>query len=73
VIALSRIGCLELLPALFETICIPMEVYNEVVIAGARRPGAEPVARAPWIKVTAVDRLAASQQQSWKQALDLAR
>jgi predicted nucleic acid-binding protein len=40
--------------AAFETVHIPTEVYNEVVIAGARRPGAESVAHASWVKVTPV-------------------
>ncbi len=57
-IALSRIGCFELLPRLFRAVPIPTEVYNEVVIAGRGRPGADSVARASWIKVTPVQAIA---------------
>jgi predicted nucleic acid-binding protein len=53
-IALSRIGCLDALAQLFENIHISAEVYDEVVIAGAKRPGAESVALASWIRVTPV-------------------
>jgi hypothetical protein len=57
-IALSRIGYLELLRRLFDAVHIPTEVYNEVVIAGTGRPGADSVARASWIKVTPVQAMA---------------
>jgi predicted nucleic acid-binding protein len=57
-IALSRIGHLDLLAQLFETVHISMEVYDEVVIVGAGRPGAKSVPLASWIKVTPVQSLA---------------
>jgi uncharacterized protein len=57
-IALSRIGCLDLLARLFETVHISAEVYDEVVVAGAKRPGAELVALASWINVTPVQSVA---------------
>jgi hypothetical protein len=50
--------CLDLLPRLFEAVHIPTEVYNEVVIAGTGRPGADSVARASWIEVTPVQAMA---------------
>jgi predicted nucleic acid-binding protein len=45
-IALSRIGCLDLLAQLFKTVHISAQVYDEVVTAGGGRPGAESVALA---------------------------
>jgi uncharacterized protein len=57
-IALSRIGCLDLLPQLFKTVHISVQVHDEVVTAGAGRPGAESVALASWIKVTPVQSMA---------------
>lgn len=40
-IALSKIGELEILHDLFENIFIPKVVYVEVVVQGTRRPGSE--------------------------------
>lgn len=57
-IALSSIGCLDLLAQLFDTVHISKEVYGEVVTAGAGRPGSELVDRASWIKVTPVRSMA---------------
>ena len=57
-IGLSRIGCLDLLARIFETVYISAEVYDEVVLVGAGRPGAESVALAPWIRVKPVQSLA---------------
>jgi predicted nucleic acid-binding protein len=50
-IALARIGHLDLVPKLHKNVFIPTEVYNEVVIAGAGLPGAGEVARAEWIQI----------------------
>jgi predicted nucleic acid-binding protein len=50
-IALARIDHLDLVPKLYQTIVIPTQVYNEVVIAGAGLPGAGQVARAEWIQI----------------------
>ncbi len=50
-IALSKIGELEILHALFENIIIPKAVYVEVVVQGKGRTGAEEVKNAKWIKV----------------------
>jgi len=53
-IALSRIGHLWILEQLFGNILIPPAVYNDVVIKGARKPGAKDVAEAKWIHVQTV-------------------
>jgi uncharacterized protein len=53
-IALARIGHLDLLPKLFERVLISTEVYHEVVIAGAGMPGATQVSQAGWIDVVPV-------------------
>jgi predicted nucleic acid-binding protein len=42
---------LDLLPNLFERVLVSIEVYNEVVIAGAGVPGAKQVSQADWIEV----------------------
>ena len=53
-ITLARIGCLDLLPRLYGSVCIPAEVYQEVVIDGAGLPGAAEVSRSEWIEVKSV-------------------
>ena len=53
-ITLARIGHLDSLRKLYETVHIPSEVYNEVVIAGAGMPGAASVANVEWLHVTPV-------------------
>ena len=53
-ITLARIGHLDLLRKLYDSIYISTEVYNEVVIAGAGLPGATAVSNADWIHVTPV-------------------
>lgn len=50
-IALSLIGQLDLLPALFDEILIPASVYEEVVLHGRGRPGAREIAQAEWLTV----------------------
>lgn len=49
-IALSRIGRLDVLRDLFEEILVPSEVYDELVVKGKDRPGSEAVATAVWIR-----------------------
>lgn len=49
-IGLARIGRLELLRQLFSEVFIPEKVYDEVVVRGKGRPGAEEVASAEWIR-----------------------
>lgn len=60
-IALSKIGQLSVLEHLFGRITIPPAVYQEVVVRGAGRPGAEEVEGAEWVETSPVDdRLAVS-------------
>jgi predicted nucleic acid-binding protein len=49
-IALSRIGRLDVLEKTAERIVIPAAVYREVVIRGHGRPGAAEVRDATWIE-----------------------
>ena len=53
-IALARIGSLDLLKSLFTTITIPQTVYHEVVTSGPTRPSAQAVGAANWIVTRAV-------------------
>jgi predicted nucleic acid-binding protein len=48
-IALIRIGQLDLLRQLYGTIVIPEAVWHEVVVEGADQAGAEAVSSASWI------------------------
>jgi uncharacterized protein len=52
-IALARIGRLNLLASFYERILIPAEVHQEVTVAGRSLPGAEEVRSAQWIEVAA--------------------
>jgi uncharacterized protein len=52
-IALARIGRLNLLASFYERILIPAEVQYEVTVAGRGLPGAEEVRSAQWIEVAA--------------------
>jgi predicted nucleic acid-binding protein len=54
-IAPARIGCLELLPALYGRVLIPNEVHSEVVVAGVGLPGSALIADASWIEVCSVN------------------
>jgi predicted nucleic acid-binding protein len=51
---LSAIGQLDLLRRLFQRVCIPEEVYREVVVASLGRPGAVEVQSADWIETRQV-------------------
>jgi predicted nucleic acid-binding protein len=50
-IAFALIERLDLLRALFAEVVVPAEVYNEVVVQGAGKPGAQALARANWLQV----------------------
>lgn len=50
-IILGRIDRLDLLPALFGTVQVSSEVYEEVVVAGVGRPAAAAIKAAKWIQV----------------------
>jgi predicted nucleic acid-binding protein len=52
-IALARIGRLNLLAKLYRRILVPPEVHHEVTVAGQGLPGAEQVRSAAWIEVAA--------------------
>ena len=52
-IALARIHRLDLLASLYKPIYVPVEVHQEVVVAGQGLPGAEEVRQAGWIEVAA--------------------
>lgn len=49
-IALARIGRLNLLASLYQRILIPSEVHHEVTLAGPDLPGAREVRKAGWIE-----------------------
>ena len=53
-IALARIGRLELLNTLFGRLLLPEAVWREVVGAGLDRAGAIAVSQAPWMERRAV-------------------
>lgn len=58
-IGLAKIGKLNLLEKLYEKIYIPWGVYNEVVVRGRCRPGAEEIDQAKWVgKIKVKDRIA---------------
>lgn len=48
-ITLTRIGNLDLLQQLAETVHVPQAVYDEVVCAGVDQPGRRAVESAQWI------------------------
>lgn len=50
-IPLSKIGALHVLPELFGKLIVTTEVFHEVTVIGAGRPGANDVQSAPWIEV----------------------
>lgn len=54
IIALARIGSLDLLRSIFNTVSIPRSVYDEIVGVGINRPGAQEVAGASWINTVSV-------------------
>ena len=53
-IALARIGHLDSLRKLYPDVHISVEVYDEVVVAGAGMPGAIAVDNADWVHVAPV-------------------
>lgn len=55
IVALSVVGRLDLLPALFRSVLVPAAVFREVVGAGLGRPGASELRRASWARVVEVD------------------
>lgn len=53
-ITLARVERLHLLRQAFQRLVIPEAVYEEVVVRGANRSGAEEVENADWIRVCAI-------------------
>jgi hypothetical protein len=49
-IALARIGQLDILRQLGAQLMIPMAVYEEVVVKGAGKPGSDEIRQASWIE-----------------------
>jgi predicted nucleic acid-binding protein len=54
IISAARAGKLELLRSVVENLMLPLAVYNEIVIKGAGKPGAQPEALAEWTTVKAL-------------------
>lgn len=50
-IALARIGQLDLLPKLYERIIIPVGVWEEVTVTDPEAPGAAVVRAVTWLEV----------------------
>ena len=48
-INLSRIGRLQLLHQLYDTITVPEAVWHEVVVQGEGLPGTSTIKTAPWV------------------------
>jgi predicted nucleic acid-binding protein len=53
-IALARIGQLDILPLVGAQVVIPMAVYEEVVVKGAGKPGSDAIRQASWIETREV-------------------
>jgi predicted nucleic acid-binding protein len=53
-ISLAHIGQLHLLKQLYNRIIVPGAVYEEAVVAGAERPGANEVRSEDWIQIQQV-------------------
>jgi predicted nucleic acid-binding protein len=70
-IALAKIGCLDLLKNPYPQLCISREVYAEIVVDGAGMPGADHVANSDWIEVKPIQSLAGLIEASLKHRLGL--
>jgi predicted nucleic acid-binding protein len=65
-IVLAKLDCFDLLRRIFTSVYISVEVYREVVVAGAGRPGAAEVEKADWIETKALqdkESLSAAQEK----------
>ena len=78
-IGLVKIGRLELLREVFSKISIPEEVFHELVVRGADKPGSKDIKDARWIEVmtikdkTQVDLLMISLEKGEAEVLVLAK
>ena len=50
-ITLARIDRLDLLSVLFDDVIMPKQVFGEIVVPGASKPGADLLAQATWLHV----------------------
>lgn len=50
-ISFARAGKLHIVQGVYGKIIIPPEVYNEIVVRGSGKPGAEEIKQATWIEV----------------------
>ena len=57
-ITLAKIGRLELLPQLYQTVAITPQVYAEVVVSGAGLSGSAEIAASKWIDVRPIKNVA---------------
>jgi predicted nucleic acid-binding protein len=79
VLSFARAHCFALLREVMGTLIIPEAVYNEIVVQGMGRPGAEEVRGASWITRACVadrafvDHLPQSLNRGEREALALAR
>jgi predicted nucleic acid-binding protein len=53
-IALGRIGRLDLLPSLYGVVIIPQDVHYEVIVAAPSEAGAALLAQASWLRVHSI-------------------
>ncbi|OQB00679.1 MAG: hypothetical protein BWY25_01717 [Chloroflexi bacterium ADurb.Bin222] len=53
-IALTKIGRLDLLQHLFGEVSIPEAVYAEVTLVAPHRPGADEIRQAQWVHTVAI-------------------
>lgn len=78
-IALSRIGRLDVLKKLFGTLIIPEAVFSEVAADGKKRAGSKEVASADWVRrqevanTTVVDFLSVTVDAGEAEAIALAK
>ena len=66
-IILARVGCFDRIAKTYERVFISEQVYGEIVVGGARLPGAAEVTKADWIEVRKLrqpDLLAPSQSET---------
>lgn len=54
-ISLALLDRLSLLERMFKEVIVPPAVYEEVVVQGAGKPGAEALAGADWLSVMPID------------------
>lgn len=54
IIAFARIGRLELLQRVVADLMVPEAVYDDLVVKGRGKPGADEVAKSPWIRRVSV-------------------